>query len=327
VIAVSNADRVVFPEVGRTKGDVVAYYERLAPRFLPHVVGRPLSIRRYPKGLAAEGFFQKNVPAHYPASIERFAVPRSAAASKKHARGRARPPEVTVYPIVREAEHLAYLANQGMLELHVPTSRAADGFRPDRVVIDLDPPEGGVDAVRRAAHLTREKLAALGLTTVPVATGSKGYHVVAAITATVDGETVAVATAKVAALLAAGHPDLVTTAFRKADRGGRVLIDWMRNGPGATVVAPYSLRARPRAPVATPLCWEELDATTPDAFTRGDVELLPAQGRGHDPLTDLLAAPQDAGPFVAAADEAFARSGLVLEVFDRFGRERTSRSP
>ena len=100
---VSNPDRVVFPEIGRTKGDVVAYYERIAPRVLPHVAGRPLSIRRYPKGLAAPGFFQKNVPPHYPDSIERFAVPRSPAASKKHAQKGTKEQDVTVYPIVREA--------------------------------------------------------------------------------------------------------------------------------------------------------------------------------------------------------------------------------
>ncbi|MBV9946098.1 MAG: hypothetical protein JOZ69_04535, partial [Myxococcales bacterium] len=150
MIQVSNAGRVVFPEVGRTKGDVVAYHERIAARLLPHVAGRPLSIRRYPKGLAAPGFFQKNVPAHYPASIGRFPVQRSAAASKKHAKRGAEKSDVTVYPVVQDAEHLVYLANQGAIELHVPTSRATAGFRPDRIVVDLDPPEGAVAAVRRA---------------------------------------------------------------------------------------------------------------------------------------------------------------------------------
>jgi bifunctional non-homologous end joining protein LigD len=315
---VSNADRVVFPEVGRTKGDLVTYYERIAPRLLPHVIGRPLSIRRYPKGLAAPGFFQKNVPAHYPESIGRFAVPRSAAASKKHRRLPSRgaaPPDVTVYPVVQEAEHLAYLANQGAIELHVPTSRVTGAFRPDRIVIDLDPPEGALAAVRQAAKRVREALDALRLTTVPVATGSKGYHLVAAIAPRLDGETIAVATQKLAALLAADHPEELTTVFRTALRGGRVFIDWMRNNPGATVVAPYSVRARPRASVATPLHWEELDQHAPDAFTMDDVERLSERS---DPLADLAASEQDAAPFVAAVDAAFERSGLVLETFDRF---------
>jgi bifunctional non-homologous end joining protein LigD len=315
MVQVSNADRVVFPQVGRTKGDLVSYYERIAPRLLPHVIERPLSIRRYPKGLAAPGFFQKNVPDHYPASIGRFAVPRSAAASKKHPRRGAASPDVTIYPVVQEAEHLAYLANQGAIELHVPTSRVTGGFRPDRIVIDLDPPEGALAAVRRAAKRVREALDALRLTTVPVATGSKGYHLVAAITPHVDGDTIAVATQKLAALLAADHPEELTTAFRTALRGGRVFIDWMRNNPGATVVAPYSLRARPRASVATPLHWEEVDAHAPDAFTMDDVDRLLDR---PDPLAAMLASPQDAAPFVSAVDAAFERSGLVLETFDRF---------
>jgi bifunctional non-homologous end joining protein LigD len=314
MVQVSNADRVVFPEVGRTKGDLISYYERIAPRLLPHVVGRPLSIRRYPKGLAAPGFFQKNVPDHYPASIGRFAVPRSAAASKKHPRRGAASPDVTVYPVVQEAEHLAYLANQGAIELHVPTSRVTGGFRPDRIVIDLDPPAGAVAAVRRAAKRVREKLDALRLETIPVATGSKGYHLVAAIAPNLDGETIAVATQKLAALLAADHPEELTTVFRTALRGGRVFIDWMRNNPGATVVAPYSVRARARASVAAPLRWEELDDHAPDAFTMDDVDRLLDR---PDPLSGLASA-QDASPFVAAVDAAFEQAGLVLETFDRF---------
>lgn len=316
MVQVSNADRIVFPEVGRTKGDVVTYYERIAPRLLPHVVGRPLSIRRYPKGLAAPGFFQKNVPAHYPESIGRFAVPRSAAASKKHPRrGAAAAPDVTVYPVVHDAEHLAYLANQGAIELHVPSSRVTDGFRPDRIVIDLDPPEGALAAVRRAAKLVREALDALELTTVPVATGSKGYHLVAAIAPRLDAETIAATTQKLAALLAADHPEELTTAFRKELRGDRVFIDWMRNNPGATVVTPYSVRARPRASVAAPLHWEELDQHPPDAFTMDDVDRLRER---DDPLAAIAASEQDAEPFVSSVDAAFARSGLVLETFDRF---------
>src|SRR5436305_6122274 len=171
---VSNPDRIVFPEIGRTKRDVVAYYERIAPRALPHVAGRPLSIRRYPKGLSSPGFFQKNVPAHYPESIARFEVPRSRAASKKHPGGKG----FTVYPVVNDVQHLPYLANQGAIELHVPTSRAGDLFHPDRIVIDLDPPPGSFALVRRAAHLVREALAGHGLGCVPVGTGSKGYHLV-----------------------------------------------------------------------------------------------------------------------------------------------------
>lgn len=303
-LKVSNADRVVFPEIGRTKGDVVAYYERIAERALPHLAERPLSIRRYPKGLAGPGFFQKNLPAHYPPSFGRHEVPRSRAATKKHAKAES---DVTLYPVLREAAHLPYLANQGAIELHAPTSRI-DGFA-DRFILDLDPPPDGLALVRRAAHLVRELLASFGLPTVPVATGSKGYHVVAALTE--EQPSLAETAQKVAALAAARHPDELTIAFRVAHRGRRVFLDWLRNNPMATVVAPFSLRARPRATVAVPLAWDELEAVAPDAFTIADD--LAAR---PDPL--LALPPADTAAFASAVDEAFAASGLVLESFDRF---------
>ena len=323
MVDVSNASRVVFPEVNRTKGDVVAYDERMAARLLVHVAGRPLSIRRYPKGLAGPGFFQKNVPAHYPPSIVRFEVPRSAVATKKHSHTKARAregggapaAEVTVYPIVSLPEHIAYLANQGAIELHVPTARAPDLHRADRVVFDLDPPSGKFALVRRAAHVVKDALAELGLETVPIATGSKGYHLVAAVCPLDLPDALLVTAQKVAALVAAKHPDVLTTAFRVANRGERVFVDWLRNMPNATVVAPFSLRARARATVATPLAWSEIDRVDPDAFTMDDVARLCDR---EDSLAELAKRPSDASPFVAAVDAAFERSGLALETFDRF---------
>jgi bifunctional non-homologous end joining protein LigD len=312
---VSNADRVVFPEVGRTKGDVVAYYERIAPRALPHLLDRPLSIRRYPKGLAGAGFFQKNVPAHYPDSIHKFEIPRSSEATKKHRDPRSKSKDVTVYPLVRELEHLPYLANQGAIELHIPTFRAPELHRPDRLVIDLDPPAGAFALAKRAALLTREALAEYGLASVPIATGSKGYHVVAAIQPTVDSEGLAFTAQKFAALLEAKHPDELTTMYRIALRGERVFIDWLRNNPIASVIAPYSLRATPRATVATPLQWDELEQTDPGAFSIADVERLLERA---DSLAELAAAPSDAKPFITAVEAAFERSGIELKTFDRF---------
>ena len=150
---------------------------------------------------------------------------------------------------------------------------------------------------------------------VPVATGSKGYHVVAPIRPSVDVEALATAMQQLAALLVAAHPDEMTIVFRVALRGQRVFIDWMRNHPLATVVAPYSLRARPRATVATPLAWEEVDTLAPDAFAIDDVERLLDR---PDSLADLAAAPGDAERFVAEVGARFAASGLVLETFDRF---------
>lgn len=307
---VSHAERVVFPEIGRTKGEVVRFVERLSDRILPHVRGRPLSIKRYPKGIAGPGFFQKNVPEHYPESIARFEVPRSREAARKHGKGAA---EVTVYPVLERAEDLVFLANQNAIELHVPTARAASLATPDRLVVDLDPPRGETALVRRAAHLVRERLAGFGLETYPVATGSKGFHVVASILPTVPAEQLAVALQQLGALLEKEHPETLTTAFRIAERGRRVFVDWLRNRTLATVVSPWSLRARPRAPVATPLAWSEVDTVAPDGFGMDDVEALLDR---EDPLAQ--ATPSDAAPFVASVHAAFEAAGLVLVPFDRF---------
>lgn len=316
MVEVSNADRVVFPAIGRTKGDVVAYYQRIAARAMPHLIDRPVSIKRFPKGLDAPGFFQKNVPAHYPESIGRFAVPRSKEATKAHARKRAKdaPAEdVTNYPLIKEAEHLAYLANQGAIEIHVPTAKVTAFDKPDRIVVDLDPPEGELALVRRAAFLVRETLEELGLAAVPVATGSKGYHIVAPITPVLENHLLFTTLHKLATLLAHRHPDVMTLAFRVANRGRRVFVDWLRNTPNATVVAPYSLRARPRGTVATPLAWDELESHAPDAFTIDDVDALLAR-----PDTLLDAKPGDITTFAAKVDTQFDAAGLVLETFDRF---------
>jgi bifunctional non-homologous end joining protein LigD len=321
MVVVSNADRVVFPAVNKTKGDVVAYYERIAQRLLPHVAGRPLSMKRYPKGLAGAGFFQKNVPDHYPDSIARFSVPRSAEASKKHPRkaGKAES-NVTTFPVLSLPEHLPYVANQGAIELHVPMRRIESFAAPDRIVIDLDPPEGEFARARRAAFLVRDVLLSFGLESVPVATGSKGYHVVAPVAVPADAtwekaERIFTMTQKLAALLAHRHPDDMTMTFRVNKREGKTFVDWLRNAPNATVVSPYSLRARPRATVAAPLTWDELSETPPDAFAIDDVQRLLDR---EDALAGAEKKPGDASAFADAVERAFEEAGLVLETFDRF---------
>jgi bifunctional non-homologous end joining protein LigD len=312
---VSHPERVVFPEIQRTKADVVAYYERIAPRLFPYVEDRPLSIKRYPKGLAGPGFFQKNVPAHYPVSMGRVEMRRSSEATKRHRDKGARTRDVTVYPVLREPEHLAYLANQNAIELHVPGVRASALERPDRIVLDLDPKPGALALVRRAAHIVHDKLRELGLNTTPVATGSKGYHLVAAIEPAIEADALGLALQQLAELLAHDHPEQLTTAFRVANRGERVFIDWLRNHALATVVAPYSLRARPRASVAAPLEWAELERVAPDDFTIDDLDRLLDR---PDPLARVTGAPLDPRPFVQAVATEFERSGLELQVFDRF---------
>ena len=301
MITVSNPGRVVFPASGHTKGCVVEHYRRVAARMLPHVLRRPLSLKRYPRGVQAPGFFQKNVSAHYPDFIERIEM------RKKDG--------VTTHPSVHDADGLAYLANQGTIELHVPTVRAPDLLHPDRIVVDLDPPPGEVALARRAALLMRTELETFGMPTAVLATGSKGYHLVGAIDPTTDLETISTAMQQLAAIAVHRHPETMTTVFRVAKRGKRVFVDWLRNAYAATVVAPYSLRARPNATVAVPIEWSELEHTAPDAFHLGNI----AQRLEHDdPLATLAERPVDAAPFVAAVGATFDEAGLVLETFDRF---------
>jgi bifunctional non-homologous end joining protein LigD len=167
--------------------------------------------------------------------------------------------------------------------------------------------------VRKAAHLIRELLAEHGLNTVPVATGSKGYHVIANLDGDADWESVIGAVQKLAALAVSRHPDVMTVAFRVANRGQRVFVDWMRNAPMATVVAPYSLRAKSNASAAAPLSWTEIDSFAPDHFTIDDADELLER---PDSLIDLAASKTKKA--MSSIDAAFDRSGLLLETFDRF---------
>ncbi len=161
---VSNPDRVVFPEDGITKGDVVDYYVRVADRMLPFIEGRLLSVERFPRGIEGQGFMQKNVPDHAPEElIGRHEVPKEGGGT-------------TVYPMVDSVEGIAFFANLGVITFHVPPVRAEDEEHPDWVIWDLDPPADSVELVREAAREMRAVLETFGIETVLMTSGSKGYH-------------------------------------------------------------------------------------------------------------------------------------------------------
>jgi len=298
-LTVSNPDRIIYPDAAYTKGDVVAHYERVADSMLPHVTGRPLTLERFPKGIGAKGFFQKNAGRHFPSFIERIELPKQGG--------------VTQHPAVSTVEGLVYLANQGTIAFHIPLGRAPDLRCPDRMVFDFDPPEGGFEAARSAAWAAKELLDSLSVPSVPLVTGSKGYHVVVALTPTVRSDVVVETARKLAAVMVRRHPDALTEAFRIERREGRVFVDWIRNGFGATVIAPWSLRPRPRASVAVPISWNELDATPPDAFVLPDIEERLKLG---DPLIALEAT--DPAELATAATAMADELEIVLEPFDRF---------
>ncbi len=307
MIEVSSADRVVYPDDGFTKGDVVAHYARVADALLPHAAGRPLTLVRHPRGIGQRGFFQKAVKDHYPESlVERIPMPKRGG--------------TTEHASISSADGLCYLANQNAIEFHAILRKQPDLATPDRLVLDLDPPEGDPAQVQRAARASKALLDELGALSTPVASGGKGYHVYVALDGTASGRDVYQVAHILAEALAVRHPELLTIEILKKNRGGRVLVDWMRNTFGATVVLPFSLRARPGAPVAVPLSWDELDEVAPSAVTMATVE----SRLDTDPLLHLARSPVDAAALVARCAELRDDMGLELIEYDRFGRKRGS---
>ncbi len=298
---ITSPDRVLFPDDGFTKATIVAYYESAAPVMIRHLAGRPLTLERFPRGIDGGGFMQKNAGAHFPASIERISVPKRGG--------------TTTYAVVHEAADIPYLANQGTIAFHVWPSRVPDLWRMDRIVIDLDPPAGETEAAREAAAIAGRALGDLGLPAMPMTTGSKGYHVVSPIIPTIEPRRLATAMQGFSLLLAARHPELLTTEFRKVNRSGRVFVDWLRNSPASTSVCPWSLRPNLRAPVAMPITWEELTHVTPDAFNLGNI----GERFGvPDPLDTLQSDPSDAALAVAAIERRLTTAGITPRPFDRF---------
>ena len=284
-VACTNTDRIVFPDSGITKGNVLAYYRDVAEVMLPELRGRPLTIERFTKGIDKGGFFQKHAQKHYPAWIAREEL-----GTKTR----------VVYPICDSAAALVYFANQGGFVLHVWTSRREAPQCPDELVFDLDPPEGRFDLVRRTARVLLELFDQLELPLFVKTTGSKGLHVLTPLDGRASYHEVATVGDRISKLLCARHPEMITTEFYKKERKGRLFLDTMRNSPGATIVAPYSLRARPGAPVSAPIAWSELDAVTADGIRLRDVRAR--LDHSGDPWTGLRATVGSAAAVARALD-------------------------
>jgi len=299
-VEVSNADRVVFPDDGITKGEVVAHYERVADRMLPFIERRALSVERFPRGIGGQGFMQKNVPDHAPEElIGRYEVAKEDGGT-------------TVYPVVDSADGIAFFANLGVITFHVPPVPVDDETHPDWAIWDLDPPSDRVDLVRAAAEEMRSILDQYGVPTLLMTSGSKGYHLRAPLQPSLDIESVGLIARGTAALAAAAHDDLMTLAFRKADRGDRVFVDWMRNTPRSTSVVPWSLRPKTGAPVAVPLDWAELGSVAPDQVR------LPDIGDRLDAEPWAGAEPVDLASVAESVQRSLDEAGIELEPFDRF---------
>jgi bifunctional non-homologous end joining protein LigD len=286
-LTLTNLGKVLYPDTGFTKAEVLDYYQRVAPVLLPHIAGRPLTLKRYPEGVDGQAFFQKHVTAHRPDWIQTAAV--SSASSR--ARARARGTMVT-YLLVEDLPALIWAANLAGLELHTPMWRMPDVRRPDLLVFDLDPGEPAdiVDCCRVAADL-RPLLEAAGFAPLAKTSGGKGLQLYAPISGVTSDEASEQARA-FAERLERDQPGRVVSRMTKVLRTGKVLIDWSQNNGSKTTVAPYSLRARSQPTVSTPVSWDEVQACRhrADLFFTADAVLDRVSSHG-DLFAPLLVTP------------------------------------
>ena len=270
-LQVSNLEKVLFPEGGVTKAEVIHYYVQIAPVLLPHLAGRPVTFTRWPDGVEGQQFFEKNSARHAPEWVRRVTIP-----SPGSSRGR----ETLDMVVLENVADLAWSANLAALELHVPQWQVdddGDALPPDLLVLDLDPgPGAGIVECCAVADRLRARLVDDGLEPVVKTSGSKGMQVYAPITCA-DALHPSRYAKELARELSAETPDDVVWRMEKALRPGKVLVDWSQNNPAKTTVAPYSLRARAGATVSTPIGWDEVDAVREGAdpatlgFTTDDV--------------------------------------------------------
>jgi bifunctional non-homologous end joining protein LigD len=281
-VPISHPDRVLFPDPGLTKLGLARHYAAVAEAMVPHVRGRPLALHSFPQGVQGDGFFVKDAPRHFPDWVRTVPVPKREGGTIHHV-------------VADDAATLVYLAGQNAITLHIWTSRADMLERPDRLVFDLDPSTRRFAEVRAAARSLGGQLRDLGLEPFAMTTGSRGLHVVTPLRRTADFAEVHRFAHAVAEALVGQEPDALTVAFRKADRGERIFVDVGRNAYGQHAVAPYSVRALPGAPVATPLRWEELDDADLDPQS-WSVETIGDRLRDGDPWRDIARHARALGP-------------------------------
>ncbi len=272
-IEITNGNKELFPDDGFTKFDLAEYYRRIADVAVPHYADRALTMQRFPDGIYEEGFFQKAAPDHFPQWI-------------KTAKLKKQDGSVT-HVVANDAATLVYLANQGCITPHLSLFRIDDIEHPDRLVLDLDPPDNDFDKVRTAARRVDALLKELKLVTFLQTTGSRGLHIVVPLKRKDTFEQTREFAQRVGRVLEGCYPDELTITQRKEKRGDRVFIDYLRNAYGQTSVAPYAVRALIHAPVATPLGWEELGSTELDARSYNIENIFRRLGRKRDPWAEM----------------------------------------
>jgi bifunctional non-homologous end joining protein LigD len=282
-LSLSNLDKVLYPAAAFTKGHVIDYYTRIAPYVLPHLQGRALTLKRYPNGVEAQYFYEKNAPSHRPDWVKTATIP-------------IRTDGRTIdFVLADDLPTLVWLANLADLELHTSLAKASDPRAPTILAFDLDPgPPATIVECARVALRLREVFAHLGLEGFPKTSGSKGMQVYVPLNVPTGYRETKRFSQAIAQLLERRHPELVVSEMRKDRRAGKVFVDWSQNDEHKTTVAAYSLRAKEQPTVSTPLRWEEVEAVTesedPDelVFTSADVlERVAADGDLFAPVEEL----------------------------------------
>jgi bifunctional non-homologous end joining protein LigD len=258
-LKLTNLDKVLYPKAGFTKADVIDYYTRIAPVLLPHLRNRPLTMKRYPNGVDAPFFYEKNCPSHRPEWLQLAPVWSEGKQS------------VMNYCLANDLPSLVWAANLADLELHTSLAKAKDVDRPTVMVFDLDPgPPADVLACAKVALIVRSLFAELGLESFVKTSGSKGLQVYVPLNRPADYRETKSFSKSVAQALERDHPELVVSRMLKSLRGGKVLVDWSQNDRNKTTVNVYSLRAKDRPTVSTPVEWGEVER----ALKRQDASLL-----------------------------------------------------
>jgi bifunctional non-homologous end joining protein LigD len=258
-ITVTHPDKVLFPDDGITKGELVDYYERIAERMLPLVQNRPLHMNRFPDGINGIAIQQKRIPDSFPKWIQRVTVDKVGG--------------TITHALINDAATLVYLANYNMITAHVWLSQVEAIHQPDEMIFDLDPADEDFALVRHTALKVRSLLSELELNAIVKTTGSRGLHVIVPIEVGPHFDEVHLFADYVAQRLAAADPEHLTTEFIKEERRGRLFLDVNRNAYAQTVVAPYAVRAKAGAPVAVPVSWNEVESNElrPNGVTIRDI--------------------------------------------------------
>ncbi|MFC4398168.1 ATP-dependent DNA ligase [Arthrobacter sedimenti] len=313
-LTLTNLDKIIYPETGTTKADVLAYYAAVAHVLVPAAANRPATRKRWVNGVGTadkpgEVFFQKELEDSAPGWLPRAAITHK---------------DRTIhYPLVNDAATLTWFGQINSLEVHVPQWRVdshGNQLNPDRLVLDLDPGDGaGLQECREVALLARAILQDVGLDPVPVTSGSKGIHLYAALDGSQTSEQISAFARELARALEADHPDLAVSDMKKSLRKGKVLVDWSQNNAAKTTIVPYSLRGRPTPLVAAPRTWREIDS--PNLKHLDYQEVLRRVRDGKDPFAAVVSAAGGGAPSAADDHEE------ANDADPRLGKYRSMRDP